>query len=92
MLISEPAFQDFIDFESVPIYIIYMLLIDYIYHPTNIPQFRFVYSSCYGKGDIKQVPWSQNRMVKTLKLSSIALYCVPNWVWRAGWPSSANVH
>lgn len=27
MLISEPAFQDFIDFESVPIYIIYMLLI-----------------------------------------------------------------
>lgn len=56
MLISEPAFQDFIDFESVPIYIIYMLLIDYIYHPTNIPQFRFVYSSFYGKGDIKQVP------------------------------------
>lgn len=28
----------------------------YIYHPTNIPQFRFVYSSFYGKGDIKQVP------------------------------------
>lgn len=69
MLISEPAFQDFIDFESVPIYIIYMLLIGfffflthvwyrwlYRYHPTNIPQFRFVYSSFYGKGDIKQVP------------------------------------